>query len=276
MTRLLWLLVIMLLAWMLKLTLDLEQVQTKQMHTFSLSIDQQKQRIDRLNDQYIALNSLINNKTSVAPTVDKNKPEAVASKAEYNAQHLVLDRLQLIQLTIQQQDFNTALAQIQELRLYIDQDKPLSQSLNAALLDALATDQANLVSFVQQQHAQQTVLLEQLHAIEHQIHPQVLDSAEKKWRWSAWFSLSPATQVPDLKNHALHYQYIKLKLLLAQQALNAGQVVFYQTMMKEIAVDVLHYPDDLSKTLAPNINKLSEVSLIAQPKLSALALLQGG
>ena len=284
MNKLVWLCLGLLFAGLLKIGFDLEQVQKQQLQVLNLSLEQQKQRLDRLNDQLIALNGQVNqanNSTSTvrnSASIENNTalPTLTQANAQVNPQHLLLEHLQLVQLTIQQQDYSAALAQIQDLRSYVEQKQPLSESLNAALVNALVTDQANLVSFVQQQNTQQSVLLQQLHAIEREIQPKALDTLEKKWQWSSWFSLSKSERVPDLKNHALHYQYIKLQLLLAQQALNAGQVVFYQTLMQEIVADVLHYPDDLSKTLAVNLNKLADISLVAQPKLSALSLLQGG
>ncbi|KAA8732350.1 hypothetical protein F4V57_09765 [Acinetobacter qingfengensis] len=274
MNKLLWFLLIILSVWTIKLSVEMYQLQNNQLNVLDSRFDQQTQRIDRLNDQIIALQ---NQKVPVVNHgISKVAPQSVLQNNRYTVQNYIVDHLQLIQLTLQQQDFVAALEQIQTLRHKISQDQPLSESLNVALLDALAKDQMTLVNFLQQRTEQQTILQQQLHAIEREIHPQPLDQPQKKWLWSSWFSISKVDDTPDLKSRALHYQYLKLQLLLAQQALSAGQTVFYQTMLKEIVIDLRHYPDDLSKNMAVSLSKLSNTSLIAPPKLTALALLQGG
>jgi hypothetical protein len=271
----LWLVVVLLLAWSIKLSIDVGHMQNQDLQALHLNAEQQKQRMDRLNDQLIALHHS-EQQVSTQGISPQQQAASAAHSASYSEQQLIVDRLELIQLTLEQQGFTDALTQIQALRRQLDRDHALSESLNAALLAALASDQVNLLGFIQQRSEQQTILLQQLHAIERQVHPQPLDRVEKKWKWSNWLSVSRADEAPDLKSQALHYQYLKLQLLLAQQALNAGQIVFYQTMMKEIVTDLNHYPDQFSKTLAINLSKLANMSLIAPPKLSALALLQGG
>jgi hypothetical protein len=271
----LWLVVVLLLAWSIKLSIDVGHMQNQDLQALHLNAEQQKQRMDRLNDQLIALHHA-EQQVSTQGISPQQQAASAAHSASYSEQQLIVDRLELIQLTLEQQGFTDALTQIQALRRQLDRDHALSESLNAALLAALASDQVNLLGFIQQRSEQQTILLQQLHAIERQVYPQPIDTIEKKWKWSNWLSVSRADEAPDLKSQALHYQYLKLQLLLAQQALNAGQIVFYQTMMKEIVTDLNHYPDQLSKTLAINLSKLANMSLIAPPKLSALALLQGG
>lgn len=187
----------------------------------------------------------------------------------------VKDRLSLIQAMLQQQRISMALSQIQNLKQKLGQEQLLASSLNSALIAALQRDQNTITQYSQQRSEHLSVLQQQLQKIETQLEPVALDQASQSRSWSNWFKLQRVDQVqqPDLQQPALHYKEMQLQLLLAQQALYAGQKAFYRQQIATLAENLAVYPDATSQSVLKSLKSLDGIALNPAPQLSAITLL---
>lgn len=187
----------------------------------------------------------------------------------------VKDRLSLIQAMLQQQRISMALSQIQNLKQKLAQEQLLASSLNSALIAALQRDQNTITQYSQQRSEHLSVLQQQLQKIETQLEPVALDQASQSRSWSNWFKLQRVDQVlqPDLQQRALHYKEMQLQLLLAQQALYAGQKAFYRQQIATLAENLAVYPDATSQSVLKSLKNLDGIALNPAPQLSSITLL---
>lgn len=187
----------------------------------------------------------------------------------------VKDRLSLIQAMLQQQRISMALSQIQNLKQKLGQEQLLASSLNSALIAALQRDQNTITQYSQQRSEHLSVLQQQLQKIETQLDPVALDQASQSRTWSNWFKLQRVepSQQPDFQQRALHYKEMQLQLLLAQQALYAGQKAFYRQQIATLAENLAVYPDATSLSVLKSLQKLDGIALNPAPQLSAITLL---
>ena len=187
----------------------------------------------------------------------------------------VKDRLSLIQAMLQQQRISMALSQIQNLKQKLGQEQLLASSLNSTLIEALQRDQNTITQYSQQRSEHLSVLQQQLQKIETQLEPVALDQASQSRSWSNWFKLQRVDQVqqPDLQQRALHYKEMQLHLLLAQQALYAGQKAFYRQQIATLAENLAVYPDATSQSVLKSLKSLDGIALNPAPQLSAITLL---
>ena len=187
----------------------------------------------------------------------------------------VKDRLSLIQAMLQQQRISMALSQIQNLKQKLGQEQLLASSLNSALIAALQRDQNTITQYSQQRSEHLSVLQQQLQKIETQLEPVALDQVSQSRSWSNWFKLQRVEQVqqPNLQQRALHYKEMQLQLLLAQQALYAGQKAFYRQQIATLAENLAVYPDATSHSVLKSLKNLDGIALNPAPQLSAITLL---
>ncbi|MFU8925310.1 hypothetical protein [Acinetobacter puyangensis] len=274
MNKVLWIILIILSVWLFKLSTDVYSLENRKVDVLNKNIEQQNQRIASLYDQLIALQKQQNHqplpasKTSTSPSITATEEES------YSAQDYVQDRLQLIQAALQQQRFTVALEQIQQLRQRLIDQQLLSESLNLALIEALSKDQSAITLYMQQRAEHQQILQQQLLKIGQNLQADSLDHVENKWRWSNWLSVGRADEIPDLQQRKLYFKQLQLQLLLAQQALYAGQSIFYRTQIQEMITGLSAYPDHNARQVLAGLQKLDRLALSAPPQLSALALVQ--
>lgn len=187
----------------------------------------------------------------------------------------VKDRLSLIQAMLQQQRISMALSQIQNLKQKLGQEQLLASSLNSTLIEALQRDQNTISQYLQQRTEHLSILQQQLQKIETQLEPAPLDQASQSKSWSNWFKLQRVepSQQPDLHQRALHYKEMQLQLLLAQQALYAGQKAFYRQQIATLAENLAVYPDATSLSVLKSLKSLDGIALNPAPQLSAITLL---
>ncbi|KAF7276658.1 hypothetical protein GWI33_009985 [Rhynchophorus ferrugineus] len=278
MNRLLWLVVVLLLIWIIKLSVHIYGLENQQLHSLSNHQDQQNQRIATLYDQIVAIQEQQEKLATQAVKQSKSQASvshvALPANVEQEQQRYISDRLALIQANLQQQRSGVALEQLQALRQKLVEEQPLPESLNTALIEALLRDQNSITLYLQQRNEHQQILQQQLHGIAQKLQPVMLDSKQNKWQWSSWLSFGRAEQIPDMQNRVFHYKELQLRLLLAQQALYAGQQAFYRAQLKDTIVALSAYPDRDTHQIVGNLQKLETMSLIATPQLSALALVQ--
>lgn len=310
------LVLLIVVAWLGKLSFDMYYVKADQLNTLSKSLNQQNQRVSALYDQLVLLQqfhehgepsvqaqdqSATNRQTltkqnasstqtqsSTAPATSNNLHALNPTLASINASNFesqrltqdrlnyVKDRLSLIQAMLQQQRISMALSQIQSLKQKLGQEQLLASSLNSTLIEALQRDQNSITQYLQQRSEHLAVLQQQLQKIETQLEPTALDQPSQKSSWSNWFNLQRVEQgktAPNLQQRALHYKEMQLQILLAQQALYAGQNAFYRQQIDTLKKELNTYPDTTSKSVLSSLNRLDRMALNPAPQLSAMTLL---
>ena len=92
--------------------------------------------------------------------------------------------------------------------------------------------------------------------------------------WKQWLRLEPA-QAPAtaLMQRQIVLKEAQLRLLLARQALAAGQYTEYQKDLTEVMLLIQQLPDPKAKELLKQLNKLKTLVVVPTPILSTRALL---
>ncbi len=298
------LLLLLIVVWLGKLSFDIYTLKNDQVNALNLSLTQQNQRISALYDQIVSLQQAhkpilfedlqgngqsnstqsqnASNQSQLNALQLLNPTLASVYASNFESQRLnqdrlsyVKDRLSLIQAMLQQQRISAALSQIQNLKQKLGQEQLLASSLNSTLIEALQRDQNTITQYSQQRSEHLSVLQQQLQKIETQLEPVALDQASQSRSWSNWFKLQRVDQVqqPDLQQRALHYKEMQLQLLLAQQALYAGQKAFYRQQIATLAENLAVYPDATSQSVLKSLKSLDGIALNPAPQLSAITLL---
>lgn len=277
MNKIIGVILVILSIWVVKLSMDVYTFKKQQDEQINTSLEQQNQRIGKLTDQLVVLQ-----KQSNTPTTSNKQPTQQVVVADnspadiplYTTRDVIYDKLQIIQTLLQQQRFNLALEQIQLLKQKIVEQQPLAESLNLALLQALGKDQNAITLYLQQRNEHEQVLQQELRQIEQEMQPKSLDQEQQKWQRSTWWNVSKANRIPDMQNRTLYFRQMQLQLLIAQQALFAGQITFYQSQIRDVVEGLSVYPDKQARAIVARLQKLDLLPLSTPPKLSALALMQ--
>lgn len=281
MNKWLWAVLAVLILWVLKLSVDVYQVNTKSLSILNTALDQQAQRLGNLNDQLVAMQQKQNASQPTANTNITALNTSVASSPQVEAheytKHYVEDRLELTQLAIEQQQFNLALQYMHDLRQKLQEDRLFagSETLNGALIAALVRDQANVLLYLQQRNEHVQLLQQQLKTLNLLLIPKPLTEQHHKWDISHWFTISKQSQVPDLAERNLNYKSLQLQVLIAQQALLAGQIEFYRQQVKDILQQVKVYPDEAARQSIKQLQQIEHLTLSDIPRMTALALMRG-
>lgn len=272
--KVLWLILLLCVAWMAKLSLDVYTLRGQSVQLLQERVEQQTQRIAKLNDQLTALQAARVDQTQ-SQTIVKDaqlEKEKTLPEETYSAQNYVYDRLQLIHSLLQQQYLSAALEQTQNLKKQLIEQTLLSSSLNQTLVEALSKDQVTITSYIQERSEHLQILQQQLQKIEQALQVKPLTSNQNKWQISTWFSLSKANQIPELYQRNMYFKQLQLQVLLAQQALYAGETTFYHAQLQEIVEGLSRYPDSTARSIVAQIQRLDTRALSQPPQLSALSL----
>lgn len=277
MNKWLGLVIVLLVIWIAKLNWDVYQLNTQKISMLTLELDQQSQRMGRLNDQLVVLNqkqqAVTVSPNSHVQTVSPNTNETTVHS--YDIKSYFVDKIQLTQLALDQQQFNLALQYIQEMRQQLSEPQEwFSESLKDALLVALVHDQANVVNYLQQRSEHLQLLQQQLTQLNTLLVPTQLDDEKNKWDFSTWFNLKKVSVTPDLAQRNIQYQKLQLQVLLAKQALLAGQTDFYRQQVSDILLQVKQYPDLSAQQSVKQLQKIEQLNLNSLPQMSASALMR--
>lgn len=101
-----------------------------------------------------------------------------------------------------------------------------------------------------------------------------VSQAPDKPFWQRWLLIEPAKQpATALMQRPLILKEAQLRLLIAQQALKQGQYLEYQKSLTEIIQLLNQIPDEKSRQLIQNIQKIKGFTVVPTPSLNTRALL---
>ena len=273
------LLFILSLLWIVKLSYDLFNLAAQQTE-LNTSLHRIEQNNANLNDQFVALQRKVMLTGESAPANSQAAEDLKSIQAaSIDPVVVIKQQLELIEFMLQQQQFTAALDKLTRLDQNLEQyalAAPLKQSLH----QVIAKDHQVIQHFVGERMAQQVKvdrLIQQLDAAlaqELQAPQLNVSQAPDKPFWQRWLLIEPAKQpATALMQRPLILKEAQLRLLIAQQALKQGQYLEYQKSLTEIIQLLNQIPDEKSRQLIQNIQKIKGFTVVPTPSLNTRALL---
>lgn len=263
------------LVWLAKLSYDVAQY-SQTIPQLQQQLVQSQQQYSLLNDQLVGLQrqlqdkntSNTNNKLVTTPiTIDGIAPAVV-----------IKQKLQLVQFTVDQQQFIFALEQLNQLQQQMAQHQ-VSPALQHGLIKAMEQDKQNIQQYVllqTQQRQQFDTLLQYLdQQLQQEIQkPDIRLQKNSERSWWQWFKFEKVQRTPpDLIQRSILLKEAQLRLLLAEQALHLNQATEYRKSMQEVMLLLEDLPDRSSQQMKLRVEKMLNLPVIPAPKLTTLGLL---
>lgn len=263
------------LVWLAKLSYDVAQY-SQTIPQLQQQLVQSQQQYSLLNDQLVGLQrqlqdkntSNTNNKLVTTPiTIDGIAPAVV-----------IKQKLQLVQFTVDQQQFIFALEQLNQLQQQMAQHQ-VSPALQHGLIKAMEQDKQNIQQYVllqTQQRQQFDTLLQYLdQQLQQEIQkPDIRLQKNSERSWWQWFKFEKVQRTPpDLIQRSILLKEAQLRLLLAEQALHLNQATEYRKSMQEVMLLLEDLPDRSSQQMKLRVEKMLNLPVVPAPKLTTLGLL---
>ncbi len=262
------------LLWLIKLSYDVAQY-SQTVPQLQQQLDQTEQRYALLNDQFVAVQRQLQNSSAVEPADHVAIPTTVMGIAPVI---LIKQQMQLVQFALDQQQFIYALDQLNQVQQHIVQ-YAVSPALQHSLMNAIEQDKQSIQQYVLSQTQQQQQLdnlLQQLdQKIQQEIHnPSISMSKSDSNAWWHWFKLEKVQRhSPDLMSRHIILKEAQLRLLLASQALQQGQLTEYRKSTLEVMQLLAELPDQNSQQMKQRLEKILNLPAVPTPKLTTLGLL---
>ena len=263
------------LVWLAKLSYDVAQY-SQTIPQLQQQLDQTQQRYALLNDQFVAVQRQVQNNRVVEPAENTvTMPAIVAGVAPII---LIKQHLQLIQFAVEQQQFIYALEHLNQLQQQIVQ-YAVAPALQQSLMKAIEQDRLAIQQFVLAQTQQQQQLDHLLQQLDQKIqqeisNPGITLQKNANGTWWQWFRLEKVEQpATDLMNRHVVLKEAQLRLLLASQALNQGQISEYRKSVQEVIQLLVKLPDQKSQQIRSRLEKVLNLPAVPTPKLTTLSLL---
>ena len=263
------------LVWLAKLSYDVAQY-SHTLPQLQQQLDQTQQRYALLNDQFVAVQRQVQNNRVVEPAENTvTMPAIVAGVAPII---LIKQHLQLIQFAVEQQQFIYALEHLNQLQQQIVQ-YAVAPALQQSLMKAIEQDRLAIQQFVLAQTQQQQQLDNLLQQLDQKIqqeisNPGITLQKNANGTWWQWFRLERVEQpATDLMNRHVVLKEAQLRLLLASQALNQGQISEYRKSVQEVIQLLVKLPDQKSQQIRSRLEKVLNLPAVPTPKLTTLSLL---
>lgn len=274
MRKIVYLILLLSLLWLAKLSYDVAQY-SQIVPQLQQQLTQQQQRYSLLNDQFVAVQRQLQDAHLSDPSEASNLPSMVTGVAPVI---LIKQQLQLVQFAIDQQQFIYAIDQLNQVQQHIVQ-YTVSPALQHSLMKAIEQDKQAIQHYVLMQTQQQQqidTLLQQLdQKLLQEVHnPTIKMQKAEASSWWSWFKFEKVQRTqPDLINRHLILKEAQLRLLLASQALHQGQASEYRKSVQEVIRLFSILPDQNSQMIKQKLEKLLNLSVIPTPKLTTLGLL---
>ncbi len=275
MKKFIYILLLIALGWLIKLSYDFYQV-SQQLSDIQQSLHKSEQKNASLNDQLVA----VQRQTDVPIQNDTNTAVAVNKQVVgISPSVLIKQQLELVQFAIQQQQFVYALEHLTQLNQSLDH-YVLADVMKQSLHQTIAQDIQSIQQFVIEKNTQQDQLSILVKQIDQSLASELkntqlsVSKAQTEHFWEKWLRVDIVTPDPSaLANRKFILKEVQLRLLLAQQLLIKGQTIEYQDVLSQIIKLVDTLPDANSLKLKQQFLKLKQTAQPPVPKLSSLAVL---
>lgn len=278
MKKFLYLLVVFVLLWLVKLSYD-NYLISNQLVDIKTDLHQAEQRNANLNDQLIGLKrTTISDNTGHSKSI--NPDQKTGDHTLLNPSQLLKQQLKLVQFALEQQQYVYALEQLNQFDFNVEAYE-IAKTLKNALHQAVEQDRTAIQSYV----LARNIKIEQLGGLLAHIEQQLNDeennvdlkvySTTTDSFWQKWFRVDFVDrQSTALINRKLILKEVQLRLLSAQQALLRGQFSEYQKILKLIVSELNNLPDQNSQQLKKKVQALPQVQIQSILKLNTAAILE--
>ena len=242
------------LAWIAKLSYDVWGLSTQQA-TLLNEMHQIEQRSANLNDQVVAMQrqkgTLKQNPTAANATISQPAELVVEG---IDPILFIKQQLDLVEFALKQQQYVVATDKLAFLDMQLEKYN-LAVALKQSLHQVIARDMQTIQKFVAERNEQQALINRQLQQIDQVLSREIQQPQLNTTRdpsepfWKQWLRLEPA-QAPAtaLMQRQIVLKEAQLRLLLARQALAAGQYTEYQKDLTEVMLLIQQLPDPKPKS----------------------------
>ena len=277
MKKIVYLILVVALAWLMKLSYDVYAI-TQQLGTIQNDLHQSEQKNATLTDQLVAVQRGVDT-TNSTTSATASTPTTGQTQTGLSPIILIKQRLELAQFALEQQQFVYAVEKLNELD-YAIEDYALAATLKQSLHQTIAQDKTRIQQFIVAKNQQLEKFDDALLALDHQLLRQAENTQLKPTAkttthfWQNWFSVQSVKQPEvDLVNRRMVLKEVQIRILSAQQSLLRGQMKDYQQML-DLAIQQLDtLPDADSQKLKQYIIQLKQLPTIPTPKLNSLAIM---
>lgn len=276
MKKFIYVLLLIALGWLIKLSYDFYQV-SQQLNNIQQNIHKNEQKNASLNDQLVAVQ-----RHSDTPEQSVSQQVATPSKAQVvgiPASVLIKQKLELVQFAMQQQQFVYAVEHLTQLSQSLDQ-YTLADAVKHSLHESIQQDIQNIQQFMIEKNTQRDQLETVLKQIDQSLMTELKnnqlkpDQAKNEYFWEKWLQVNVVeSELPALANRKFILKETQLRVLLAQQLLLKGQNAEFQVALKQATETLEILPDASSQQLKQQILKLMQSPSLPAPKLNSLAVL---
>ncbi|WP_179999034.1 hypothetical protein [Acinetobacter sp. YH12239] len=279
MKKILYLFILGLIIWLIKLSYDHFSLQEK-VELLQQTQHKSEQLVASLNDQLVAVqrsNQQVSSQSN-PPQQNKNQQEV---QSEINPIKLLSQKLELIQFALDQHEFVYALEQLNQLDQLVER-LALADTLQVSMHRAVEHDQKMIQQYVVAKNiqiAQLGDLLENIDANlknEQQVQQLTSDNSSQSSWFERVFKVERVDeQMPVLLNRRLVLKEVQLRVLFAQRALQQGQYIDYQNALTSIIDELDQLPDAAAIKIKNKAKHLKQAQLLPVPKLNSKAILEG-
>ncbi|MDR2249819.1 hypothetical protein [Acinetobacter sp.] len=277
MRKLVSIIILLSMAWLAKLSYDMWQI-SRTVPELQQSLLQSEQQYANLNDQLVALQRQIQNQpNNNATTAHVMSTDTIHTGITPTV--LIKQKLDLIQFAIDQQQFIYAVDHLTQLQQSLPQYE-IAPALQHSLNQALEQDKQAVQQFTLAQNQRHQLIDELLQNIDKNIQQELtrpkleMNQSEAVSWWKKWFRIEKVeTPSINLMNRSVVLKEVQLRLLVAEQALNQGNMSEYQNELQSVIQKLNEMPDANSQQLKNRIAKVAHLSIVPVPKLSTLGLI---
>ena len=277
MKKLIYVLGLVAMLWLIKLSFDFYQVSAR-LDGLQDALHQSEQQNAHLNDRLVAVQRQAEAQ-SEQPT-SQVSPQNSDAISNLTPNLLIQQQLELVQFALQQHQYVYALEKLNQLQQAL-QHYALADTLKTSLYQAIEQDKQNIQKFVLAMNTQKAQLDDILQQLDQKIsqelkNTQLMPATHSNAHfWQKWFQVDVlGSSSPELVNRKAILKEAQLRILLAQHALAQGETVEYQSLLTLAIQQLNTLPDAASQKLKQQLLNVKQMPMLPVPKLSSTAIVR--
>ena len=277
MKKLIYVLGLVAMLWLIKLSFDFYQVSAR-LDGLQDALHQSEQQNAHLNDRLVAVQRQVEAQSEQpASQVSAQNSDAISS---LTPNLLIQQQLELVQFALQQHQYVYAIEKLNQLQQAL-QHYALADTLKTSLYQAIEQDKQNIQKFVLAMNTQKAQLDDILQQLDQKISQELKNTQltpathSNAHFWQKWFQVDVlSSSSPELVNRKAILKEAQLRILLAQHALAQGETVEYQSLLTLAIQQLNTLPDAASQKLKQQLLNVKQQPMLPVPKLSSTAILR--
>ena len=277
MKKLIYVLGLVAMLWLIKLSFDFYQVSAR-LDSLQDVLHQSEQQNAHLNDRLVAVQRQAEAQ-SEQPT-SQVSPQNSDAISNLTPNLLIQQQLELVQFALQQHQYVYAIEKLNQLQQAL-QHYALADTLKTSLYQAIEQDKQNIQKFVLAMNTQKAQLDDILQQLDQKISQELKNTQlmpathSNEHFWQKWFQVDVlSSSSPELVNRKAILKEAQLRILLAQHALAQGETVEYQLLLTLAIQQLNTLPDAASQKLKQQLLNVKQMPMLPVPKLSSTAIVR--